>query len=232
MCSGTSLRKRLRRRRWTRQNIERSCEKPTCDWHRFTLRGRSQAANFWRRLRWPRRKTMSWLNWILAYLFDCVHPHTTFIVWTPYCTYMRRGGAGMREWVGYVVSILLLVVPALAQSGSTASGSIRGDVFTKGTNGELAVLPGVLIVLHWPITKETESDAQGAFAIDGPPPGTYQIEANASCLYAVLAVEVSADASSIVPVEMNVAAVTSTMSRQLTRLRRMNCAFSRKVHHA
>jgi len=138
----------------------------------------------------------------------------------------------MREWVGYVVSILLLVLPALAQSGSTASGSIRGGVFTKGTNGEPAVLSGVLIVLHGPITKETESDAQGAFAIDGLPPGTYQIEANASRLYAALAVEVSAGTSSTVPVEMNVAAVTGTMSPQLTQLKAMDCAFSRKVHHA
>ena len=55
---------------------------------------------------------MSWLSWILAYLFDCVHPHTTFIVWTPYCTYMRRGGAGMRKSAAYVVSSLLFVLPA------------------------------------------------------------------------------------------------------------------------
>src|SRR6266851_8288413 len=25
-----------------------------------------------------RRSIMSWLMWILAYLFDCVHPHTTW----------------------------------------------------------------------------------------------------------------------------------------------------------
>ena len=118
----------------------------------------------------------------------------------------------MREWSAYVVSIVLFVLPALAQSGSTASGSIRGDVFTKGTNGEPAVLPGVLIVLHGPITKETESDSKGAFAVDGLPPGTYQIETNAPGLYAALAVEVSAGTSSTVPVEVNVAAVTSTIN--------------------
>ena len=118
----------------------------------------------------------------------------------------------MREWVAYVVSILLFVLPAFAQNGSIASGSIRGDVFTKGTNGEPAVLPGVLIVLHGPITKETESDAKGAFAVDGLPPGTYQIEANAPGLYAALAVEVSAGTSSAVSVEMNVAAVASTVN--------------------
>ena len=138
----------------------------------------------------------------------------------------------MREWVAYVVSILLFVLPAFAQSGSTSSGSIRGDVFTKGTNGEPAVLPGVLIVLHGPITKETELDAKGAFTVAGLPPGTYQIEANAPGSYAVLAMEVSSGTSSTVPVEMNVAAVTSTTSPQLTRLKAMDCAFSRKVHHA
>src|SRR5712691_9745205 len=97
----------------------------------------------------------------------------------------------MRERVAYVVSILLFVLPAFAQNDSTASGSIRGDVFTKGANGEPAALPGVLIVLHGPITKETESDAQGEFAIDSLPPGTYEIEANASGLSGGLAVEVT-----------------------------------------
>jgi len=118
----------------------------------------------------------------------------------------------MPKSVANVVSILLFVLPAFAQTGSTGSGSIRGDVFTKGTNGEPAVLPGVLIVLHGPITEKTESDAKGAFAVDGLPPGSYQIEANAPGLYAALAVEVSTGTSSTVPVEMNVAAVTSTVN--------------------
>src|SRR6266446_6689990 len=118
----------------------------------------------------------------------------------------------MRESVAYVVSILLFVLPAFAQNGSIASGSIRGDVFTKGTNGEPAVVPGAQIVLHGPITKETESDAKGAFANDGLPPGTYQIEANAPDLYAALAVEISAGRSYTVSVEMNVAAVTNTVN--------------------
>jgi hypothetical protein len=138
----------------------------------------------------------------------------------------------MRESVAYVVSILLFVLPAFAQNGSIASGSVRGDAFTTATNGEPAVLAGVLIVLHASITKDTESDTQGAFAIDGLPPGTYEIEANAPGLCAALAVEVKAGTSSTIPVEMNAAAVTSTTSPQLTRLKAMDCAFSRKVHHA
>ena len=136
----------------------------------------------------------------------------------------------MRTLMGMALAILLFLGLGFAQGSSP--GSIRGDVFTKGTNGEPAVVPGARIILRGPVTRETESDAQGAFAIAGLPPGTYQIEANAPRLYAAFAVEVSAGASSTVPVEMNVAAVTSTTSPQLTRLKAMDCAFSRKVHHA
>ena len=131
---------------------------------------------------------------------------------------------------GTTLSIRRFLGLGCAQGRSPAPGSIRGDIFPKGINGEPAVLPGALIVLRRPITRGSESDAQGAFAIDGPPPGTYQIEANAPELYEALAVEVSSNRSSTVPVEMNVSAVASTTSPQLTRLKAMDCAFSRKVH--
>jgi hypothetical protein len=134
-----------------------------------------------------------------------------------------------------LIGIALVILPFLghgfAQGSSAAPGSIRREVFAKGTHGELTVLPGVFIVLHEPITKGTESDAQGAFAIDSPPSRTQQIEADAPGLYAALAV--STDASSTGPVEMNMAAVTSTTSTQRTRLRAIHSAFSRKMlHHA
>ena len=135
----------------------------------------------------------------------------------------------MRTLIGIALLILLLLCPGFAQGGSPALGSIRGDVFTKGANGKPAVLPGARIVLHGPITKETELDTQGAFAIDCPPPRTCEIEANAPSLHAALGGEVRAGPSSVL-VEMNVAAVTS--STQLTRLKAIDCASSRKVHHA
>ena len=138
----------------------------------------------------------------------------------------------MRTLIGITLAMPLFPGLGFAQGSSPAFGSIRGDVFTKGTNGEPAVLPGVRVVLHGFLTKEVELGGQGAFAIDGLPPGGYRIEANASRLYAALALEVSAGTSSTVPVEMNVAAVTSTTAPQLPRLEAMDCAFSRKVHHA
>ena len=131
-----------------------------------------------------------------------------------------------------LIGIALLLRLGFAQGISPSLGSIRVDVFSKGTNGEPAVLPGARIVLRGPITKVTQSDTQGAFAIDGLPPGTYEIEANAPYLFAALAVEVSAGASSNIPSEMNVAAFTTAMWTQLTQLKAMDCVFSRKVHHA
>jgi hypothetical protein len=117
----------------------------------------------------------------------------------------------MRVLIGIAFTIPLLLAACFAQSNSPAPGSIRGDVFMKGTNGEPAVLPGVRIVLHGPITRETESDAQGAFAIDGLSPGAYQIEANAPGLSRELRVEVAAGKSSTVALEMNVATVRDTV---------------------
>ena len=137
----------------------------------------------------------------------------------------------MRPLSGSALSVLLFLGLGFAQGNSPAPGSIRGDVFTKGTNGEPAVLPRAVIVLHGPITKETQWGAKGAFAVDDVLPRTCQIEANAPIFYAALGVEVSAGASSTVAIEMNVSAVTRTTSLQLTTLKAMDCAF-RKVHHA
>ena len=137
----------------------------------------------------------------------------------------------MRALIGIALVIFPFLGHGSAQGSSAAAGSITGGVYTKGTHGELAVLPSALIVLHEPVIKEIESYAKGAFADDGPLPGTYQIEANAPGLYPAFAVAVRNCASSTGPVEMNMAPVSSTTSTQLTRLRAMDRAFSRRVHH-
>jgi len=111
-----------------------------------------------------------------------------------------------------ILSALALLLPCLAEDGSAASGSIRGQVMTKSPNGEPAVLSQARVVLHGPTNKETQSDAKGAFVFDGLPPGIYEIEAKAPGLNAALAVEVKEGAASVVPVELSIAGIKTTVS--------------------
>lgn len=117
----------------------------------------------------------------------------------------------MRRIPLIVLLTLMLAVHCFSQD-STASGSIRGEVVTRNQNGEPAVLPGARIFLHGAITKETESDAKGAFVVDGLPPGMYDIEASAPGLNAGLAVEVKPGTASVVPIDLSVATVTSSVT--------------------
>ena len=77
----------------------------------------------------------------------------------------------MRALIGIVLVILPFVGHASAQASSAAPGTIRGEVSTKGTNGEPAVMPGVLIIIPGPISKETELYAKGVFAVYSLPRG-------------------------------------------------------------
>src|SRR5499433_190249 len=118
----------------------------------------------------------------------------------------------MRRTLLIVFSTLVLLVRCFAQVGPATPGSIRGEVVTKNQNGEPAVLAQARIVLHGPLNKEAQSDAQGAFAIDGLPPGTYNIEASAPGLTAALIVDVKPGKASVVPIELTVAVVTNTVT--------------------
>jgi hypothetical protein len=73
-------------------------------------------------------------------------------------------------------------------------------------------LPNARIVLHGPINTETRSDARGAFAIDSLPGGMYDIEASASGLNTAITVEVKRGTATVVPIELNMATVASTMT--------------------
>src|SRR5258708_12588126 len=108
----------------------------------------------------------------------------------------------MPTLIGISLAILLFLGLGFAQGSSPALGSIRDDVFTKGTNGEPAVLPSDRIVLDGPITRETESGAQRAFAIDGLPSGTSEIEANAPALSPPLPCELTPGQSPPHPVQI------------------------------
>ena len=111
----------------------------------------------------------------------------------------------MRRTSLIAFSMLVLLIRCFPQDGLATPGSIRGEVVTKNQNGEPAVLPNARIVLHGPVNKETQSDAQGAFAIDGLPPGMYDIEASAPGLNTAVTVEVKPGAATVVPIELSVA---------------------------
>jgi len=111
-----------------------------------------------------------------------------------------------------ILSIAVLVASCFSKDDPTLPGSIRGEVVTVAQNGEPAVSPHARIVLQGPVNKETESDAQGAFAIDGLPPGLYNVEASAPGLNAAAAVEVKSGTSSVVPLELDIAAVKSLVT--------------------
>jgi hypothetical protein len=118
----------------------------------------------------------------------------------------------MRRISFIVFSTLLLLVRCFPQDGPATPGSIRGEVVTKTQNGEPAVLPEARIVLHGPVNKEAQSDARGAFAIDDLPPGMYNIEASAPGLNTTLSTEVKPGTASVVPIELDIATVTSTVT--------------------
>jgi hypothetical protein len=118
----------------------------------------------------------------------------------------------MRRICLIVFSTLLLLVRCFPQGDPAMPGSIRGDVVTKTQSGEPAALPEARIVVHGPINKETQSDARGAFALDGLPPGMYNVEASAPGLNTKFAVEVKPGTASVVPIELGMAAVVSTVT--------------------
>jgi hypothetical protein len=118
----------------------------------------------------------------------------------------------MRKIPLIVFSTLMLLVPSFPQDSTAPPGSIRGEVVTRNQNGEPAVLPHAHIVLRGPVNKEAQSDAKGAFAFDGLPSGMYDIEASAPGLNATLAVEVKPGTAAVVPIDLSIATVTSSVT--------------------
>src|SRR5258708_38584541 len=99
------------------------------------------------------------------------------MVWLARCIVSPKRSTAMRRTLLIALSTLVLLAPVFAQDDHAIVGSIRGEVVTKNQNGEPAVLPDARIVVHGPTNKEARTDASGAFAIGGLPPGMYKIEA-------------------------------------------------------
>ena len=56
-------------------------------------------------------------------------------------------------------SAVLTLACCFAQDAKLPSGSIAGEVFNTGADGQRAVVPGALISLRGPVERKTESDA-------------------------------------------------------------------------
>lgn len=118
----------------------------------------------------------------------------------------------MRKITFITFSVLLIVIRCFPQHAMVATGSIRGDVFTKDEGGGHSVLPGTRVELRGPVVEETQSDAQGAYVFDAVPPGNYSLKASATGLSATLEVEVRAGGTSVAPLELGIVAVTSAVT--------------------
>ena len=122
----------------------------------------------------------------------------------------------MRRIALITFAVLLIFIRCFPQNAEMTTGSIRGEVFTRDQSGGPAVLPGAQVVLHGlasgPSIKETQSDAHGDYAFDSLPPGKYSVEAGAPGLRATLEVEVKAGGTSAAPLELEMAAVSSTVN--------------------
>src|SRR5215472_12535306 len=76
-CLAAALPEPRQWRRLARRSTTHSCEKHTCSWLRSKWGRMRSPAICSGRSRWH-RGNMSLLRWIWAYLFDCVHSHTTW----------------------------------------------------------------------------------------------------------------------------------------------------------
>ncbi len=118
----------------------------------------------------------------------------------------------MRKPALFAFSIMLIVFRCFPQDPIKASGSIRGDVFTKDEGGDRSVLPGTRVALRGPVAQETQSDQRGAYSFDSVPPGKYVLEARAPGLSATSEVEVRSGGATAAPLELTIVAVTSTVT--------------------
>ena len=74
-------------------------------------------------------------------------------------------------------SAVLTLACCFAQDAKLPPGSIAGEVFNTGADGQRAVVPGALISLRGPVERKTESDEVGQYRFELLPPGRYTAEA-------------------------------------------------------
>ena len=99
-----------------------------------------------------------------------------------------------------------------AQDPKPAPGSIAGEVFNIGADGQRAVVPGAHINLSGPVERQTESDATGQYRFDLLPPGRYTVEAAAPGLAGKLPVDVAAGETAAAAIPLELTTVTNSVT--------------------
>ena len=100
----------------------------------------------------------------------------------------------------------------LAQDANVAPGSIAGEVFNTGADGQRAVVPGALINLRGPVERRMESDASGQYRFELLPPGRYTAEATAPGLKGAVPVDVAAGETAAAAIPLELTVVTSSVT--------------------
>ena len=102
------------------------------------------------------------------------------------------------------VSLLLLgcfIPSAAGQVSLDKTGRLEGIVFVVNSD-DLSNVPGAKVLVSGPVMAETETDADGKYAFDGMPPGTYDMEASFSELRAYQTINVEANQVTSAPLQL------------------------------
>ena len=108
--------------------------------------------------------------------------------------------------------VFLSLSCCFAQDNKPAPGSIAGEVYNIGPDGQRAVVPGAHINLNGPVERQTESDATGQYRFELLPPGRYTAEATATGLAGRLSVDVAAGETAAAAIPLELTAVTSSVT--------------------
>ena len=112
------------------------------------------------------------------------------------------------------VSLLLLgcfIPSAAGQVSLDKTGRLEGIVFV-GNFDDRSNVPGAKVLVSGPVMAETETDADGKYAFDGIPPGTYDVEASFSELRASQTINIEANQVASAPLQLKPPEVKTTVN--------------------
>ena len=108
--------------------------------------------------------------------------------------------------------VFLSLACCFAQDAKPAPGSIAGEVFNIGADGQRAVVPGAHIKLNGPVERQTESDGTGQYRFELLPAGRYTAEATAPGLAGRLSVDVATGETAAAAIPLELTTVTSSVT--------------------